>query len=144
MREFTEQEQVRRNTLEEMRTFMNPYPERFSTNYELKDASKLEDGTLDVRVAGRIVLMRKMGKMAFLTIQDIEGRIQVSIKIDVVGEEKYNFFKKYIDLGDFIGVEGEVFTTHTGEKTVRADGDVVGKVVYTIDEKISRKYLKKH
>ena len=136
MREFTEQERVRRETLEEMRTFMNPYPERFEVNYELKDASKLEDGVTGVRVAGRIVLMRKMGKMAFLTIQDIEGRIQVSIKIDVVGEEKYNFFKKYIDLGDFIGVEGEVFTTHTGEKTIRANSfEFLGKALKPLPEK---------
>ena len=136
MREFTEQERVRRETLEEMRTFMNPYPDRFEVNYELKDASCLEDGVTGVRVAGRIVLMRKMGKMAFLTIQDIEGRIQISIKIDVVGEEKYNFFKKYIDLGDFIGVEGEVFTTHTGEKTIRANSfEFLGKALKPLPEK---------
>jgi len=136
LREFTEQERVRRETLEEMRTFMNPYPERFEVNYELKDASCLEDGVTGVRVAGRIVLMRKMGKMAFLTIQDIEGKIQISIKIDVVGEEKYNFFKKYIDLGDFIGVEGEVFTTHTGEKTIRANSfEFLGKALKPLPEK---------
>src|SRR5574344_2273906 len=120
MREFTEQELVRRETLDNLSKIVNPYPERFETNYELKDAMNLEDGVTNVRVAGRIVLMRKMGKMAFLTIQDIEGRIQISIKIDVVGEEKYEFFKNYIDIGDFIGIEGEVFTTHTGEKTIRA------------------------
>ena len=65
--------------------------------------------------------MRKMGKMSFLTIRDIEGKIQLSIKIDLVGEENYQFFKDNIDLGDFIGASGEVFTTHTGEKTIRVD-----------------------
>lgn len=136
MREFTEQEIVRRNTLEELRTITNPYPERFERNYEICDAKNLEDGTTNVRVAGRIVLMRKMGKMAFLTIQDIKGRIQISIKIDMVGEEKYQFFKKYIDIGDFIGVEGEVFTTHTGEKTIRANSyEFLGKALKPLPEK---------
>ena len=120
MRKFTEQEQVRRNKLEEMSGVIKTYPERFETNIEIKDARNLEDGTKDVRVAGRIILMRKMGKMSFITIGDILGKIQISVKLDCVGEETYAQFKKYYDLGDFIGVEGEVFTTHTGEKTIRA------------------------
>jgi len=136
MREFSEQELVRRNTLESIKAFTNPYPERFETNYELKDACLLEDGVTNVKIAGRIVLMRKMGKMTFLTIQDIEGRIQASIKIDMVGEEKYEFFKNNVDLGDFIGVVGEVFTTHTGEKTVRADSfEFLGKALKPLPEK---------
>lgn len=136
MREFTEQELVRRNKVEEMRNTINPYPERFETNYEIKEVASLEDGTSNIKVAGRIVLMRKMGKLSFLTIQDIEGRIQVSIKIDMVGEENYQFFKENFDLGDFIGVEGELFTTHTGEKTIRADKFVfLGKALKPLPEK---------
>ena len=136
MREFSEQELVRRQTLEEMKEFINPYPERYERNYELCDAAKLEDGVTNVRVAGRIVLMRKMGKLSFLTLQDIKGRIQVSIKIDMVGEDAYSFFKKYIDLGDFIGVEGEIFTTHTGEKTIRANSyTFLGKALKPLPEK---------
>ena len=136
MREFSEQELVRRQTLEEMKEFINPYPERYERNYELCDAAKLEDGVTNVRVAGRIVLMRKMGKLSFLTLQDIKGRIQVSIKIDMVGEDAYSFFKKYIDLGDFIGVEGETFTTHTGEKTIRANSyTFLGKALKPLPEK---------
>ncbi len=136
MREFSEQELVRRQTLEEMKEFINPYPERYERNYELCDAAKLEDGVTNVRVAGRIVLMRKMGKLSFLTLQDIKGRIQVSIKIDMVGEDAYSFFKKYIDLGDFIGVEGEIFTTHTGEKTIRANSySFLGKALKPLPEK---------
>ena len=136
MREFTDQENVRRSTLETLRTIINPYPDHFVRTYEISDARLLEDGTPDVRVAGRIVLMRKMGKMAFLTIQDIKGRIQISIKIDMVGEEAYDFFKKYIDIGDFIGVCGEVFTTHTGEKTIRAASyEFLGKALKPLPEK---------
>ncbi len=132
-RTFTEQEIVRR---EKLKNIKNPYPERFAINYEIKDAANLEDGTTGVRVAGRIVLMRKMGKMAFLTIGDIGGKIQISIKIDMVGEEKYQEFKENFDLGDFIGVEGEIFTTHTGEKTVRASSfEFLGKALKPLPEK---------
>ncbi len=133
MRELNEQEIVRREKLENIE---NPYPEKYETNYELVEASQLEDGTTGVRVAGRIVLMRKMGKMSFLTIGDILGKIQVSVKIDMIGEEAYQVFKECYDLGDFIGVEGEIFTTHTGEKTVRASSiTFLGKALKPLPEK---------
>ena len=133
MRELSEQEIVRREKLENIK---NPYPDRFETNYEICDARELEDGVTGVRVAGRIVLMRKMGKMSFLTIGDIKGRIQVSVKLDMVGEETYKDFKANYDLGDFIGVEGEMFTTHTGEKTVRASSiTFLGKALKPLPEK---------
>ena len=121
MRELTEQEQVRRDKIEKIREFCNPYPERYEITHELKDAKLLEDGVTGVSVAGRIVFMRKMGKMSFLTIRDIEDKLQLSIKIDMVGEDNYKFFKENIDVGDFIGATGEVFTTHTGEKTIRVE-----------------------
>lgn len=133
MREFTEQELVRR---EKLKNIPNAYPERFETNKSIKEAMELEDGMTNIKVAGRIILMRKMGKMAFLTIGDIEGRIQLSIKIDVVGEERYAFFKENFDLGDFIGAEGEVFTTHTGEKTIRVNQfEFLGKALKPLPEK---------
>lgn len=133
MRKLSEQEIVRREKLQNIK---NPYPERYETNYEIFEAKELEDETKGVRVAGRIILMRKMGKMSFLTIGDIEGKIQISIKMDVVGEEKYQEFKDNFDLGDFIGVEGEVFTTHTGEKTVRAETfEFLGKALRPLPDK---------
>lgn len=133
MREFTEQELVRR---EKVKNIKNAYPDKYEINFSLKDASNLPDGQTGVKVAGRIVLMRKMGKMSFLTISDIEGKIQISIKIDMVGEEAYEQFKNNFDLGDFIGVEGEIFTTHTGEKTVRASSiKFLGKALKPLPEK---------
>lgn len=133
MREFSEQEIVRREKLQNIK---NPYPDRFLVNTEIKDARELEDETKDVRVAGRIVLMRKMGKMSFLTIGDITGRIQISVKLDMIGEEAYQDFKQNFDLGDFIGVVGEVFTTHTGEKTIRASEiTFLGKALKPLPEK---------
>lgn len=133
MREFTEQERVRREKLENIK---NPYPDKFEINTEISDAINLPDETQNIKVAGRIVLMRKMGKMSFLTIGDIGGRIQISIKLDMLGEEAYNEFKTNYDLGDFIGVEGEVFTTHTGEKTIRANSiTFLGKALKPLPEK---------
>jgi len=90
MRELSEQEIIRR---EKIKNIKQPYPERYEINYELCDASELEDGVTDVRVAGRIILMRKMGKMSFLTIGDIKGKIQISVKLDMIGEEAYQEFK---------------------------------------------------
>jgi len=136
MREYTEQELVRREKVEEIRKVCNPYPEKYEVNHSLKDACNLEDGTTNVRVAGRIVFMRKMGKLSFLKIRDIEGELQVSIKIDCVGEENYSFFKDNFDVGDFIGACGEIFTTHTGEKTLRADSfEFLGKALRPLPEK---------
>lgn len=136
MRELTEQEQVRREKVEKIREFCNPYPEKYEITHEIKDAKKLDDETKDVSVAGRIVFMRKMGKMSFLTIRDIEEKIQLSIKIDMVGEDNYKFFKENIDIGDFIGAMGEVFTTHTGEKTIRVDSfKFLGKALKPLPEK---------
>ena len=133
MREFSEQELVRR---EKLKNIKNPYPERFEVNTEIAEAKNLEDGKTGIRVAGRIVLMRKMGKMSFLTIGDIGGRIQISVKMDMIGEEAYQDFKQNYDLGDFIGVLGEVFTTHTGEKTIRASEiTFLGKALKPLPEK---------
>ena len=133
MREFTEQELVRR---EKVKNIKNPYPERYEVNYSIKDASNLPDEVKDVKVAGRIILMRKMGKMSFLTIGDIEGKIQISVKVDMIGEEAYADFKANFDLGDFIGVNGETFTTHTGEKTIRAASiTFLGKALKPLPEK---------
>ena len=136
MRELSEQEIVRRNKVEEIRKVCNPYPERFEITHRLHEAAELPDETQNVSVAGRIVFMRKMGKLSFLRIRDLEGSLQVSIKIDLVGEDKYNFFKSMIDVGDFIGVTGEMFTTQTGEKTLRADTfEFLGKALKPLPEK---------
>ena len=133
MREFTEQELVRRDKVKNIK---NPYPEKYEVNYSIKEASNLPDEVSNVKVAGRIILMRKMGKMSFLTIGDIEGKIQISVKIDMIGEEAYQDFKTNFDLGDFIGVEGETFTTHTGEKTIRASHiTFLGKALKPLPEK---------
>ena len=73
-----------------------------------------------VSVAGRIMSKRGMGKVAFVHIQDLKGKIQLFVKRDLLGDEEYAIFKKY-DIGDIVGATGEVFKTQTGEISVRAE-----------------------
>ena len=134
--ERSEQELVRIGKLDTIREYCNPYPEKYDVTHELKEARLLEDGTTDVRIAGRIVFMRKMGKLSFVRIRDIQGDMQLEIKIDMVGEEAYEFFKKQVDTGDFIGAQGEIFTTQTGEKTLRVQKfEFLGKALRPLPEK---------
>lgn len=136
MRELSEQEKIRREKLEEISKVCNPYPEKYERTHSLKEAKQLEDGTKDVKVAGRIVFARKMGKLSFVKIRDIEEAFQLEMKIDLLGEEKYAFFKKLIDTGDFIGAKGEIFTTQTGEKTLRVEEyTFLGKALRPLPEK---------
>ena len=77
-----------------------------------------------VRVAGRLMSKRGMGKVLFCDLQDNTGRIQLFVKIDEMGEEEFNRFKKN-DIGDIVGAEGEVFTTKTGEISIRTSAIVL-------------------
>lgn len=129
-------ESTRRNKLELIRDQANPYPERFEKTHELYQAAGLADGTSGVRVAGRITFIRKMGKLSFVTISDIEGKMQLAIRKDVLEPEQFELFMKGIDIGDFLGAEGEVFTTRTGEKTIRAHQiTFLGKALKPLPEK---------
>ncbi len=131
-----DQVEVRRAKLANLAQTVQAYPERYERTHELKDVSTLEDGTTGVRVAGRLLSKRKMGKLAFIHIGDVEGKIQLALKKDILGEEKYKFFFENIDIGDFIGVEGEVFTTQTGEKTIRvSEYTFLGKCLRPLPEK---------
>lgn len=115
---------------------VNPYPDKYDVNFQLYEARDLPDGTPNVRIAGRITLMRKMGKMSFARVSDVSGSIQIAVKKDILGEQEYDFFRKAFDIGDFIGVCGEMFTTQTGEKTVRAQKIVfLGKALKPLPEK---------
>ena len=98
MRTFSEQEIIRREKLDEIRKNRQAYPDRYELTHSLKEASILKDGTTGVKVAGRIVFVRNMGKLSFLKLRDIDSDFQVSFKKDLLGEEEYNFFNKYIDM----------------------------------------------
>jgi len=136
MRQLSEQEIVRRDKLNEIKNYCNPYPDRFVRTHTLGEARSLEDGTKNVSIAGRATFLRKMGKLSFIKIRDIENNFQLEFKIDLLGEEKYQFMKKLIDSGDFIGATGEIFTTQTGEKTLRVENfEFLGKALRPLPEK---------
>ena len=136
MRELSEQEVIRREKLEEIKKVCNPYPSKYERTHTLSEAKTLEDGTKNVKVCGRIAFARKMGKLSFVKIRNIEEVFQLEFRIDLLGEERYEFFKKLIDGGDFIGAEGEIFTTQTGEKTLRVENfEFLGKSLRPLPEK---------
>ena len=128
--ELSEQEVIRRNSMNELRAMgIEPYPAaEYKTNaysIDIKAEFKDEDEPRQVSIAGRIMSRRVMGKASFIELQDSKGRIQVYITRDDIcpGENKdmYNVvFKRLLDLGDFIGIEGFVFRTQMGEISVHA------------------------
>ena len=129
--ELSEQEIIRRNSLNELRAMgIDPYPaaeyvtNAFSTDIkaEFKDD---EAEPRKVSVAGRMMSRRVMGKASFIELQDSKGRIQVYITRDDIcpdeNKDLYNVvFKRLLDLGDFIGIEGFVFRTQMGEVSIHA------------------------
>lgn len=88
------------------------YSSRIKENFEEMEGK-------EVSIAGRIMTKRGHGKASFADVQDSQGRIQVFVKVDVVGQEEYELFSTY-DIGDIVGVEGEVFKTKTGEISIKA------------------------
>ena len=128
--ELSEQEIIRRNSMNQLRQMgIEPYPAaEYATNAfskEIKETFKDEDEPRQVRIAGRIMSRRIMGKASFMELQDSEGRIQVYISRDDICPEEnkdlYNVvFKKLLDIGDFVGIEGFVFRTQMGEISVHA------------------------
>ena len=125
MSQLSEQELVRREKLAKLRQLgINPYP---ADLYPVTHTSKqVKDGfevAKKVVIAGRLMMVRVQGKASFAELQDAEGNIQVYFNRDEIctGEDKSKYndvFKKLLDYGDFIGIEGELFTTKVGEKTV--------------------------
>ena len=118
----------RRQKLAEWRATGKAYPNDFSREntagkldevYGEKTAEELEAMPVDVKVAGRIMLKRVMGKASFITIQDLSGRIQLYVTRDALGEEGYADFKRW-DIGDIVGTQGTLFRTKTGELSVKS------------------------
>jgi len=137
--ELSEQEQIRRGSMEEMRRMgIEPYPapEYKITGHTDEIKANFDDALepkREVSVAGRIMSRRIMGKASFMELMDSRGRIQVYVSRDDIcpGEDKelYNkVFKKLLDIGDFVGIRGFVFRTQTGEITIHAQElTVLGK-----------------
>ena len=125
MQNLSEQEQGRRDSLQALRDLgIDPYPAAaYEATHLANDLTTSFEEGKQVKLAGRIMSKRIMGKASFAELKDSSGRIQIYINRDVLceGEDKvlYNtVFKKLLDHGDFIGVEGKTFITQTGEKSV--------------------------
>jgi len=114
----------------------NPFGGVFA---DTESAESLKENFVEgrrVRIAGRVMSRRDMGKSAFAHVRDASGTIQVFLQKDALGETSYTRFKTLIDLGDFIGVDGTLFMTKTGEKTVRADAFVpLSKAIRPLPDK---------
>ena len=124
-----EQILLRRAKLAELRRQGNPFPNDFRRNvvagelhaeYGEKDSAEIDTRNVRVKVAGRMMTRRVMGKASFAHLQDMSGRIQLYVTRDVLGSERYEDFKKW-DIGDILGAEGVLFKTKTGELSVKVD-----------------------
>ena len=129
MRDFSEQELVRREKVNELRELgIDPFGSKIDVTSDSKriniefgeyDKEYLHDNEVEVIVAGRIMTRRRKGKVGFFHIQDKFGQLQIYIRKDLVTEEEYELFKK-ADLGDIVGIRGIVFRTDAGELSVKA------------------------
>ncbi len=149
----------RRAKLAEWRAAGTAYPNDFQREntagkldefYGEKSREELEATPISVKVAGRIMLKRVMGKASFATIQDLSGRIQIFVSNDGVGEEVHKDFKRW-DIGDIVGCEGTLFKTKTGELTVQCQEiRLLSKALRPLPEKfhgltdIEQKYRSRH
>ena len=151
--------QQRRFKLEQLREKGIAYPNTFKRDslsedlkIQFKENSKeeLEEKSIEVSVAGRVMLQRIMGKASFITIQDMKGQIQAYIRSNDLDEGTYADFKTW-DLGDIIGVKGTLFLTKTGELTVHANSiEMLTKSLRPLPEKhsglvdIEQRYRKRY
>ena len=100
---------------------IDPYGGRFDVSESIATARQNPTPDREVRLAGRVLSHRDMGKSLFADIKDSTAKIQIYIKKQDIGEEPFDLFKNFIDLGDIVGVSGKLFTTHAGELTVKVE-----------------------
>ncbi|MNO27351.1 Lysine--tRNA ligase [compost metagenome] len=143
--EVSELLQIRRDKLDELRGLgIDPFGKKYERThmagdilqqYDELSKEDLEEKNVEVSIAGRIVAKRGMGKASFAHLQDLSGKIQIYVRQDSVPEVKYKAFS-ILDLGDIVGVTGEVFKTKTGETTIKVkDLEVLSKSLYPLPDK---------
>ncbi|MAF25622.1 lysine--tRNA ligase [bacterium] len=114
-----DEKDVRIKRLKELKAAgIDPYPASFKLSHKLSEAINLKVGKTGVSLGGRVVGKRSMGKITFLHLQDGSGRMQVAVRVGEADAKSVSLLKKYIDLGDFIGVTGKIFKTKRGEITL--------------------------
>ena len=113
-----------------------PYKDRYEKTHSLLGAKGLPLDTEGVRVAGRILAIRSFGRLIFATLKDFSGKMQIALQEKAVGKDDFSFFKKNIDIGDFVGAEGSIFKTKTGEITLNVSNyDLLSKTLRPLPEK---------
>lgn len=133
---------IRRDkVLELQKNNVNPYPYSYKRTHQIKDAladfDSLAEAETTISFAGRIMLKRKMGKTFFADLRDSSERIQIYVRKDKVGDEQFDIFNT-TDLGDIVGVEGFMFTTKTGEKTLKVTSfELLTKSLHPLPDKHS-------
>lgn len=143
--EISELLQIRRDKLDELRGLgIDPFGQKYVrtstaadviSQYDSLTKEELEEKSITVSLAGRIMAKRGMGKASFAHIQDLSGRIQIYVRQDSTPEVKYQAFS-ILDLGDIVGVTGKVFKTKTGETSIKvSDLEVLSKSLYPLPEK---------
>ncbi len=118
---------------------INAYPYRYERTHLIAQAldnfDQFAEKETVIRLAGRIMLKRKMGKSFFAHIQDSSGQIQIYLKLDVVGQQQFDLFNT-LDLGDIVGCEGNLFVTKTGERTLRVKTfELLTKALHPLPDK---------
>lgn len=128
-------DQDRLQKFEKMKkTGINPYPDRFNKTFSLLEAKESKEGT-SIKTAGRIMTLRDMGKLTFVHLQDFSGKTQIVFEVKEIGKEAFDFLK-LLDLGDIIGVEGTIFTTHKGEISILVQKyELLSKALRPLPEK---------
>ncbi|MDR1361135.1 MAG: lysine--tRNA ligase [Rickettsiales bacterium] len=111
------------------------WKDKFERSGTIADTRKLADGAV-VRVPGRVTALRWLGKLMFGRIYDIDGEIQFSMSREDIGEEQYKFMKANVDMGDFIGIDGELYHTTAGELTIKVSKyEILAKALRPLPEK---------
>lgn len=131
----SEQEKIRVTKLQSIiEKGIDPYPKRFDRTHTIKEIREGFYEGKDVRIAGRLIALRKHGKSTFANILDDGEKIQIYLKKDILGE-KYSLLE-LLDIGDFLGIQGNTFTTHTGEPTILVEDLVLlSKSISPLPEK---------
>lgn len=143
--ELNELLQIRRSKLDELRSMgIDPFGKKYVRTHETKNIIKdyeqlekeqLEEQSIEVNIAGRIMQKRGMGKAGFAHIQDLGGKLQIYVRQDAIGEKAYEAYR-LLDIGDIIGVKGVLFKTKTGELSVKvSELTILSKSIYPLPEK---------
>lgn len=118
MSNYLDERQVRLQKLQEIKkSGLHPYPEKFDKKHSLQECFQAPEKT-KVQTAGRVMLIREMGKLTFAHLQDNTRSMQIAFTENDLGAGLFTFINDYIDRGDFLGIEGEIFVTHKGEKSI--------------------------